>query len=77
MNRFRGVDLAVLLVVAGLLLTFVHDYAYRRVDTGGGDYEFGGLLSHAGVDMLIVTAVLGIVAWAWARHQRGGSDRGV
>lgn len=58
-----------LLFASGLILTGVHDYAYRRV--GGDDYELGGLLSHAGTDMLTVTIVLALVALVWdSRHRR-------
>ncbi len=62
--------LPALLFAAGLLITGVHDYAYRRADTTGtGDYELGGFISHAGTDMLIVTVVLTLVAlfWSWRR----------
>ncbi len=79
MSRFRvpgGVSLFALLIVVGLMVTFVHDYAYRRADvTGTGDYEFGGLLSHAGTDILIVTLVLALVALMWT-NRRGRHDSG-
>ncbi len=68
-----GVNLPVLLTVGGLIVTFVHDYAYRRADTAGtGDYEFGGLVSHAGTDMLILTAVLAFTAWIWLLYNQHG-----
>lgn len=72
MSRYRvpGAGLFALLVVAGLMITFVHDYAYRRGDvTGTGDYELNGLVSHAGTDILIVTVILAVTAWLWARHE--------
>ncbi len=70
MNR-PGAGLFALLILAGAMVTFVHDYAYRRADvTGTGDYEFGGLLSHAGTDILIVTVVLAVVALTWALAAR-------
>ncbi len=78
MNRLlsrASLKLFALLIASGVAITFVHDYAYRRADvTGSGDYEIGGLVSHAGTDMLILTAVLAIVAWLWV--SRRGSDRG-
>lgn len=58
MNRSR---LALLVLLVGVITTFVHDYAYRRVDTGSGEYELGGLISHAGSDMLVVVFVLTLV----------------
>jgi len=69
-----AVKLFVLLIGAGMVLTFVHDYAYRRADAlGAGDYEFGGVISHAGTDMLIVTAILAVVAMLWI-NRRGRFD---
>lgn len=73
MSRFRvpGVSLFLLLIVVGLIVTFIHDYAYRRADvTGTGDYELGGLVSHAGTDILIVTVVLAVVAVLWTNRSR-------
>lgn len=52
-----------LLFAVGVFVTAVHDYAYRRV--GGDDYELGGLVSHAGTDMLTVTFALALVALIW------------
>ncbi len=58
--------LVLLLVATGVVVTFVHDYAYRRADvTGTGDYEFGGLVSHAGTDILVTTLVLAALAALW------------
>ncbi len=69
-------SLFLLLIVVGLMVTFVHDYAYRRGDaTGTGDYELGGIISHAGTDMLIITAVLAIAAALWA-NRRGRRNSG-
>ncbi len=66
-------SLFLLLIVVGLMVTFVHDYAYRRADiTGDGDYEFGGLLSHAGTDIIVTTLVLALVALMWC-HRRHSS----
>ncbi len=66
----RGLRLFALLMVAGFVVTFIHDYAYRRVASRAtGEYEFGGLLSHAGTDMLIVTVVLSVVAVLYARSR--------
>lgn len=71
MKVSRAASLTVLLLVVGLLVTFVHDYAYRRADvTGTGDYEFGGLVSHAGTDILVTTAVLAVVAVLWTHRSR-------
>ncbi len=67
----RGPRLFALLMVAGVLVTFVHDYAYRRVDGGElGDYEFGGLITHAGTDMLILTIILATIVALYARNER-------
>lgn len=65
-----GLRLFVLLMATGFMVTFVHDYAYRRVDTGEGDYEFGHLISHAGTDMVIVTLVIATVALLYVRGAR-------
>lgn len=51
------------LIFAGVFVTFVHDYAYRR--TGGDDFEVYGLISHAGADMLITTVAVTIAALVW------------
>ncbi len=48
-----------LILATGGFITFVHDYAYRRV--GGADYEIGGLISHAGSDMVVVTIASALV----------------
>ncbi len=54
-----NLPLFALLLATGLVLMFFHDYAYRRADvTNTGDYEFGGLVSHAGADILATTLVL-------------------
>lgn len=60
--------LPLLLGLAGTFITAVHDYAYRRV--GGDDYELGGLISHAGTDMLTVTLALALVALIWESRGR-------
>lgn len=62
--------LALLLLSVGVIITFVHDYAYRRVDTGSGEYELNGLLSHAGSDMLVVAFVLTLVALLAGEEQK-------
>lgn len=58
-------------LIAGMggFVTFVHEYTYRRV--GGDDYELGGLLSHAGTDMLVVTVACAVVACAYLLTTRG------
>lgn len=68
MNKRFYLPLA--LLVAGLVVTAVHDYAYRRVDNGTGDYELWGLISHAGSDMIIVTLVLATIALLWPGERR-------
>ncbi len=69
MSRMRApasLKLFALLIASGLTLLLVHDFAYRRADvTGTGDYEFGGLISHAGADILVVTLILSAVAVMW------------
>jgi hypothetical protein len=68
MTQLRGMRLFALLMATGVLVTFVHDYAYRRVDTRGvGEYEFSRLISHAGTDMLITTIIVSVVAVLYAR----------
>ncbi len=76
MGRWRGIGLAALLIAAGLVVTLIHDYAYRRGDSAGtGDYELGGLVSHAGTDLMILTVVLAAIAFMWA-NWRERSDSG-
>ncbi len=59
------------LMAVGFMVMAIHDYAYRRADvTGLGDYEFGGVISHAGTDVLITTLVISTVAALW-RDQKG------
>jgi hypothetical protein len=73
MNRVLGpasLKLFALLMSAGLTILLVHDYAYRRADvTGEGDYELGGLVSHAGTDILLTTFVLAFVAVLWTTRR--------
>jgi hypothetical protein len=52
-----------LIIGVGTFVTFVHDYAYRRV--GGLDYELGGLISHAGTDMLVTTFACAVIAFTY------------
>lgn len=52
--------LPVLLALIGLLAVGIHDLAYRQ--TGGKDFELYNLISHAGLDMLALTAALVITA---------------
>ena len=61
-----GRSVFLLLLATGIIATFIHDYAYRR--GGGDDFELGGWISHAGTDMLIVTAALAVVALVWVRR---------
>ncbi len=64
-----------LLVSTGVVLTFFHDAAYRRADvTGEGDYEFGGLISHAGADILATTLALAVVAVLWTSRRGHDSE---
>ncbi len=69
MRRVRApasLKLFALLMTTGLAVLAVHDFAYRRADvTGTGDYEFGGLISHAGADILVVTLILSAVGVLW------------
>ncbi len=70
-----SLKLFALLITTGLLVTFVHDYAYRRADvTGTGDYEFGGLVSHAGTDILVTTVILATVAVLWTNRRGRRSE---
>lgn len=52
--------LPVVLGLVGLLAVLIHDLAYRQ--TGGSDFEIYGVVSHAGADMLALTAALVITA---------------
>jgi hypothetical protein len=52
---------SVLMLATGAVVIFVHDFAYRRVDSGVGQYELGGIISHAGADMVILTVILAAV----------------
>lgn len=65
-QRPRKLGLSLILPSAGFVLVFVHDYAYRRADSARtGDYELGGLLTHAATDMIAVIAVLTTIAFLW------------
>lgn len=65
----RNLKLFALMIAAGTGVVAIHDYAYRRVDIAHvGDYELGGLLTHAGTDMVILTLVLATVALLWANQ---------
>ncbi len=67
----RRLRVFALLMSAGIVVTFVHDYAYRRVASRAtGEYEFGGLISHAGTDMLITTIVISVVAVLYTRSRK-------
>lgn len=60
-----------LLLATGAAITGVHDFTYRRVDVADeGDYELGGLLTHAASDMVILTLVMAVVALVWANRAR-------
>lgn len=61
----KRLHLPAALLVAGLFVTAVHDYAYRRVDNGEGDYELWGAVTHAGTDMIITTLALVAIALLW------------
>lgn len=66
----KRLHLPLALLAAGLILVAVHDFAYRRVDGGEGDYELGGLVTHAGADMIIVTGILFLIALLWPGERR-------
>lgn len=68
MNKRFHLPLA--LLAAGLTATVIHDYAYRRVDSGEGDYELWGMVTHAGTDMLFVTGILFLIAVFWTGERR-------
>lgn len=57
--------LPLLLLFVGAATVFVHDFAYRRVDQGDGQYELGGWISHAGADMVVTTLFIVMTAWLW------------
>lgn len=65
----RNAKLFALLSTVGLMVVGVHDYAYRRGDVGGtGDYELGGLITHAGTDMVVLTVIISAAAVLWANR---------
>lgn len=45
-----------LILKVGFVVTLLHDYFYAKAD--GTAYELGGAISHAGADMLILTALI-------------------
>lgn len=49
-----------------------HELMYRRFTDGPGDFEFGGLITHAGVDMILLTVLLAVVGLVYT-GTRGGS----
>jgi len=63
-------QLPLALLVTGLFITAVHDYAYRRIDQGEGDYELWGAISHAGSDMIVTTLALVTIALFWPGERR-------
>ncbi len=70
MRAPASLKLFALLIVSGLTLLLVHDFAYRRADvTGTGDYEFGGLISHAGADILVTALILAAVGILWTSRK--------
>lgn len=64
----RHPSLAAVLFTVGLLVTALHELAYRQ--TGGSDFELGGLISHAGTDMLAVVIALSVIAFWLERTRR-------
>lgn len=66
----RRFQLPLATLVLGLTLVFVHDYAYRRVDSGNGDYELWGAVSHAGSDMIVVVLALTALVMFWPGERR-------
>ncbi len=65
--------LFLVLLAVGFMVMAIHDYAYRRADvTGIGDYEFGGVISHAGTDILIAALVIAAVAVLWCQRNKTG-----
>lgn len=64
MTHKDRLGLVVWLIVAGLFVTFVHEFTYRR--TGGDDYELWGYVSHAGSDMLVVVVASALAGALWS-----------
>lgn len=58
-------------LVTGLILVVVHEGIYRRTVTAGeSDYELGGLITHAGIDILGAVLIISFVLWVaetWRR----------
>jgi len=66
---WRLLRLPLLLLAAGVVVTFVHDFTYRQA--AGKDYVLDGLISHAGTDILICTFILTGVGIVWELIHRG------
>lgn len=58
-----------LLLGAGGATIVIHEFLYRRF-TLDGDYEFGGVITHAGVDMTIQAIIVAVVGLAYASSRR-------
>lgn len=57
------------LLGAGAASISFHEFLYRRF-TLDGDYEFGGLITHAGVDLILQAILLAVVGLIYARVTR-------
>ena len=57
------------LLGAGAAVIVVHEFLYRRfvIDT---DFEFGGLITHAGVDMAIQAVIVAFVGLGYTGSPR-------
>lgn len=63
--------LFLLLLGAGAGGVAFHELMYRRFTEGPGDFEFGGLITHAGVDMILLTLLLSAVGLAYTGTKWG------
>lgn len=58
-------------LVTGAILVALHEGLYRRTAAPGeADYELGGFITHAGIDMAIAIAIICFVLWVaetWRR----------
>lgn len=60
-----------ILLGAGVGSILFHEALYRRFSVKS-DYEFGGLITHAGVDLVLQAVLLSIVGLIYFRVTTGG-----
>lgn len=56
--------LTLLVLGTGFLGVIFHESVYRRtIEPGEGDYDLSGLITHAGVDMILLTLGISLMVW--------------